>query len=106
MDITKNYLEYLRNLRSLRPCTVDGRCALFHMWFTHSQVIPPSLLIGGHSGGVITQQYALVEYEDGTMSYVNPFNIKFLDTISQMNEFETCYLSTKMEMEVKPNEQG
>lgn len=63
----------------VRPCIVDGKKALFHKWIEQKWVVPPSPFIGGEPGGQISQNYALVEYEDGKCAFVNPLNVKFLD---------------------------
>ena len=64
----------------LRPCMVKGeRKALFHMWSNFSNVIEPSPLKGGHPGGTIAGTLGIVEYEDGTVDKVEPYDICFVD---------------------------
>ena len=53
--------------------------ALFHHWSQWSDVIPPSILKGGHKGGQISETYGIVEFEDGTVQSVYPNLIRFLD---------------------------
>lgn len=76
---------------TLRPCMVYEKEALFHQWFTHSQVVPPSNLAGGHAGGQMSTLLALVEFENGTMHAVPSYRVKFLDTPWKMAEFDGCF---------------
>ena len=50
-----------------RPCSVDGIKAIFHRWAEKSWVVPPSPLVGGHSGGTVRGVFAIIEMEDGTV---------------------------------------
>lgn len=61
-----------------RDCEVDGRFGQFHTWEQYSEIIPPSLFVGGHSGGVMAQVFGIVEFEDG-VERVEPTKIKFTD---------------------------
>ena len=70
----------------LRPCWIiknkkSKTKALFHCWGFHSDVIDPSPLIGGHSGGVIARMSAIVELEDGSITLIHPQSIKFVSGI-------------------------
>ena len=75
-----------------RPCVVSvvtryknrkiethTRNALFHRWADKAEIVPPSVLKGGHGGGVVRGVLAIVEYEDGTIGEALPENIRFLD---------------------------
>lgn len=63
----------------LRPCIVNNeKRALFHKWEHCSEIIPPSPLAGGHNGGVLEYDVAIVEYEDGTIREVMPKYIRFV----------------------------
>lgn len=76
----------------LRPCIVYGdKKALFHRWSDKCQVIEPSIAVGGHPGGQLSQTVAIIEYEDGSVAEVYPSRVRFLDTPGQMDEFEACY---------------
>lgn len=44
-----------------RPCFVDGKKALFHRWTAYNVI-----------------DYAIVEYEDGTVDIVHPQSIRFV----------------------------
>lgn len=64
-----------------RPCIADGKKALFHNWEQWNAIVPPSPMVGGHGGGVIQGEYAIVEYEDGTIGKVLPNDIHFVDNL-------------------------
>lgn len=67
------------NIRwNTRDCEVDGRYGYFHTWEQYSEIIPPSLLKGGHSGGVVSGIFGIVEFPEG-IERVNPDEIKFID---------------------------
>lgn len=66
--------------KELRPCLVNGKVkALFHTWEQHSEVIAPSVMVGGHNGGEIKVLFGIVEDEKGQVARVNPTSIRFLD---------------------------
>lgn len=65
--------------------------ALFHCWSHRSEVVGESYLRGGHPAGQISSTFAIVEYEDGTVHEVDPWNIRFVDDV--MSE----YAFTEME---------
>lgn len=69
--------------KSVRPCTVSGRKALFHRWATETRLIEPSVLKGGHSGAAVQFTVAIVEYENGFVEEVEPHKIRFLDNIEK-----------------------
>ncbi len=64
---------------NLRPCLVKGEKALFHQWASRSEIIPPSVALGGHNGGVVSRVFGLIEYDDGKMAEVYPENIQFVN---------------------------
>ena len=68
------YIELKR-----RPCYVDEKRALFNCWSQESEIIAPSLYVGGHGGGVISGVLGIVEFEDGTVARVNPERIRFVN---------------------------
>lgn len=76
----------------LRPCLVDGKRALWHEWTTRQEIVPPSIMAGGHGGGQISATFALVEYEDGTVAEVYPSCVRFLDTVCKMANEKGAYL--------------
>lgn len=72
--ITVNNSQY-------RPCIASGKKALFHRWTERAQIVPPSPMVGGHSGGIIKDTAGIIEYEDGTVADVYATNIKFVDNL-------------------------
>lgn len=62
-----------------RPCWYEGRKAMFHMWYQNSYVVAPSLMVGGHNGGVVASILGLIEFEDGKTLCVEPEKIIFAD---------------------------
>lgn len=61
----------------LRPCIVHGKKALFHEWSHVSQI--REAMLRGSVSGVVSDTYGIVEYENGTVERVFPFDIKFTD---------------------------
>ena len=66
----------------LRPCYINIKKgkkekALFHCWSFKSTVVEPSIMVGGHTGGVIAYSTGIVELEDGKVIEVMPSNITF-----------------------------
>lgn len=84
---------------NLRPCLAYGKKALFHRLHTRYRLLDASPLCGGHPGGQVSFNMAVVEYEDGSMAEVPTGGIKFLDTPYQMAEFEGCYYTAEQENE-------
>ena len=79
----------------LRPCFVGEEKGLFHHWEDYSQLYGESLMVGGHGAGQVSQTFGLVEYEDGSIKRVQPYDIRFCD-----GEFE-CYFDGKKGKVVK-----
>lgn len=64
----------------LRPCIVHGKMkALFHRWEQYSEIIPPSMIKGGHSGGVVSGVMGIVELQGGAVNKCFPEEIQFVD---------------------------
>lgn len=72
-----------------RPCTVDGKKALFHRWYEFNDVVDAGLTIGSHPAGQLKFLYAIVEYEDGTIEEVAPPKVKFSDGMCTKKWFES-----------------
>lgn len=62
----------------VRKCLVLGLEMKFHGWFQRSDIIEPSPMAGGHSGGVLQYPVGLVEDSEGKMTEVLPKQIKFI----------------------------
>ncbi len=60
--------------------------SLFHCWSHRSEVVGESYLRGGHSAGQVSSTFAIVEFEDGTVHEVEPWNIRFADNL--MEEYD------------------
>ena len=75
--------EYKKPIISLiaerRPCYVDGKKAMFHTWEYRCEIVSPSIMVGGHNGGVQSWVFGIVEFEDGTVALVLPEKIRFAD---------------------------
>ena len=65
----------------MRLCRAKGVDAIFHKWAEVSEVIPPSPMVGGHSGGVIRYATAIVEFiHNGQVIEVMANDVIFCDT--------------------------
>ena len=62
-----------------RTCRYENEKYLFHCFEQWSNVIAPSVAIGGHPGGQISQVFALIEDGKGNIYRVDPIAIKFTD---------------------------
>ena len=62
-----------------RPCYVAGKKAMFHRWNEIRNAINESPMVGGHPAGIIAATYGIVEFEDGTVKNVHPYEIIFSD---------------------------
>ena len=88
-----------------RPCYVEEKRAMFNCWSQESQIVEPSIHVGGHGGGVISGVLGIVEFEDGSVAKVYPERIQFADG----GGFGDYMFFTKEQLskiqEVKRNEQ-
>lgn len=70
-------------MNKTRPCVIkvdkESVQATFHRFCEHAYVVEPSPMIGGAPGGQISVPLAIVEYEDGTVHYVDPTSVIFID---------------------------
>lgn len=72
MGITIKTPEY-------RPCFVKGKPALFHRWADYAQI--RDAYLQGTTSGQLAQTFAIVEYEDGSISECYPNQVKFCDNL-------------------------
>ena len=79
----------------LRPCKVKDQSGLFHRWSDKAEIIPPSPMIGGHGGGLVTAALGIVELEDGNVVEARPCDIRFLD--GKVKEY--CFEDVKEHMD-------
>lgn len=93
-------------LSEYRPCIVDMKKALFHKWDVKEEIfvkfnnlvrgdrmkeakdyIENNLIIPqGNDVVKVSNTYALVEFEDGTVKHVEPEAVVFLDSGNKFNE--------------------
>lgn len=90
----------------LRPCLVDGKRALWHEWTTRWEIVPPSIMVGGHGGGQVSASLAVVEFEDGTVAEVYPSRVRFLDTVCKMASVRGAYLAAEGRGLIEKEAQG
>lgn len=76
------------NTNKLRPCKVGEELYLFHGFTEISQIVPPSLMRGGHGGGVVADAYAVLERRDGTVVLAEAQRVQFLDTAKEFAKYE------------------
>lgn len=76
----------LQIVNTLRPCYYQNQNkgsqklkALFHQLATIQRPVPGGLTIGSAPGGQLSTVYAVIELENGTIRYVDPYEITFLD---------------------------
>jgi len=69
----------------MRICEYKGKTYIFHKFFERKQIIPPSNMIGGHSGGTISDVFAILEDYDGNIIEAYPTDLKFSDTNKMIN---------------------
>ncbi|MBP2027412.1 hypothetical protein J2Z35_001206 [Acetoanaerobium pronyense] len=66
-------------MQELRKCIVKEKEAYFHKWSEIAQVIPPSVAMGGHGGGVIQRTLGIIEFLDnGSVHECYPNEIRFI----------------------------
>lgn len=59
-----------------RKCIYKKTVCTFHGFFQRSMVIEPSIMVGGHSGGVIAYPVAIIETEEGDVLEVTATSIQ------------------------------
>ena len=66
-------------MEGYRTCTYEDKKYIFHCFEQHSYVISPSPMIGGHTGGQVSEVFALIEDKKGNIYRVDPTRVKFTD---------------------------
>lgn len=56
--------------------TYKGKKIKLHGIFQYANVIDPSIMLGGHSGGQVSYPIAVIEHENGDFEHVHPYQIK------------------------------
>lgn len=62
-----------------KKCIFRKEVYTFHGFYQESNVIPPSPLVGGHSGGVIAYPVAIIEDKKGKLMEVEATSIQLKD---------------------------
>ena len=62
---------------SNKKCIYKKSVCTLHGFFQRSMVIKPSIMVGGHSGGVIAYPVAIIEDEKGNVMEVEATSIQF-----------------------------
>lgn len=70
----------------LRTCRYNDENYLFHCFEQSSDIVSPSIAVGGHPGGQVSGLFALIEDEKGNIFRVDPTAIVFTD-----NEFRNYF---------------
>lgn len=60
-----------------RKCIFKKTVCTFHGFFQRSMIIEPSLMLGGHDGGVMAYPVAIIETEEGEVLEVGAMKIQF-----------------------------
>lgn len=78
-----------------RPClvSVEKWHGLFYGIFQQSYIVPPSPLVGGHSGGVVSNPIALVENEYGELLVIDPTAMQIVFVDREIENY--CFRSEK-----------
>lgn len=67
----------------MRKCKVfinhEEKRAWFHKFYHESRIVKPSAFLGGHDGGCVEIEVALVETEDGHIHKANVCDVCFID---------------------------
>ena len=71
-------------MAELRPCFVRTKDkvienCLFHRWVDKSEIVSPSVMVGGHKGGELRWCVALYEDAEGNVYECLPSDITFID---------------------------
>jgi hypothetical protein len=102
------------NKCDLRPCVVKvykydksrgvpfltdvKKRAWFHCWNHKSIIVPPSIMKGGHNGGMSSDTLAIVEFDDGTISEVSATDVVFEEHPEDDRPFQEVMMSVLGDM--------
>lgn len=67
------------NIKRVTVQEAEERKGYFHKWSDRFWTIGESPMVGGYAAGQMSQTYAIVEYEDGTVHEHYPSEIRFTD---------------------------
>lgn len=70
--------EFLIKTIAYRPCYVKGEKALFHQWAHVAHV--RDAIMTYQTPGQLSNVFGIVEFEDGTVKEVYPYEIQFCDS--------------------------
>lgn len=76
------------NASKLRLCKVGQEVYWFHGFTQISHIVSPSPLRGGHSGGVVSDAYAILEKRDGTVVLAEVLGVQFLEPPEELAKYE------------------
>ena len=68
----------LRLCKAMNRLTGSEETGRLHGFFQESQIVPPSIMAGGHQGGTLYFPVALVEFADGHLETVSTYNVTML----------------------------
>lgn len=66
-----------KNNNGNRKCIFKKTVCTFHGFFQRSMIIEPSMMLGGHDGGVMAYPVAIIETEKGEVLEVGAMKIQF-----------------------------
>lgn len=78
-SIAKEYRK--KRGMKMRKCRINDIEYKFHMFEQNSEVIPPSIMVGGHRGGQLSYVMAIVEDSDGNVLRKHIDDMKFTGEI-------------------------
>lgn len=95
-SLTLYNAQRIRRLGCMRLCMVNGRKGIFHRWDQVSELVAPSPMRNGHSGGIVRYTVGIIEYEDGSVASVPEKDVTFFDTKKLVEKLEKEYDKWRM----------
>ena len=71
-----------------RKCIFKKTVCTFHGFFQRSMVVEPSLVLGGHDGGVMAYPVAIIETEEGDVLEVKAISIQLKENKNESMDVE------------------